>query len=661
MRASAVFSFVCLLLFVLLVNCQVIYQDLMFPEQPMLYLMNQKIHSAIDLLAIYLHPQMLDWMNVPFFRPSGHFLLYQIISPLIGWHNTRGLLVVNFIFLTLMGLMMVKVYELLFPRLKTGGYIAFAICVMHPLFILSRFTIMHFEYASIFFLLASLYCFMIFCQKNIPVDAEAVSVKNIKFKNFNWLIYSLLFYFVAATFKEAAIMLMPALPVYLYLRLYGISSPGRFFKDLVSNKEILQLSILLMVVGALVAAYLSLAWIAVPPVFKPYSTQAVVNVLNKYMKIIFSYPYNFIPGAQSYTGNTLWEICMFPWLDSALMLLAMLLLPVNAVLVFSGKSASNKRSLLFLYCCVVIFLLLPVMWNHAMPWHAGLSLVFLSLSIGYAIECLFQKWFAGTTFSNMAGYSMALLIGVSTILVNQINFQYLLKHPLLFNYKLARNAIKHPPLLSGKLNNETVLVVEDSMVPQNDYQRGDSVYPFVYLGQLEGHRLIKDTGMYVFPYVYGGTLFRWAYANSQLKEQIYPFQLENMAKISADEIIYNWLQHYNNIYCVGFDNQGQWHDKTAAFKKNLLREQLARHMIVHQYQALPATALTGKQLLAQKILLPDSMVCKQFCDKIQACKGFTYFNTESNHQPLTVCKLYQTLTVQNTHCAQCTGFIKERA
>ncbi|MES2217575.1 MAG: hypothetical protein V4501_04090 [Pseudomonadota bacterium] len=647
---SSPFLFLILLLLILLVNTQIIYQDLMYPEQPMLYLVNQKIHSWSALLGIYLHPRMLDPMSVPFFRPSGHFLLYQVISPWIGWHNTRGLLVVNFIFLALMGVMMLKVYELLFPGFKTGGYIAFAICLMHPLFLISRFTIMHFEYASIFFLLTSLYCFMIFCQKNLTENASA---KPVKFKNFNWLVLSLLSYAVAATFKETTIMLMPALLIYFF---------QRFNKSAYSNLAVLSVVVLITAAGGLLAAYLWSAWQNLQfSQFIPMDLQELLAIINKYLQFIFSFPHA-IPGVTELNRITLWEINLFPRLDSAVMLLAVLMLAVNGLRIFFSNARSVKQSVAFLYFCAGLFLVLPIAWDHPSPWHAALSLVFLSLLIGFAVEDFLQSVLAEKLYQYVAAYSVALFIALSTISVNDVNFQYLMKHPMLFNYSLNRNAVQHPPKISQQLNNDSVLVVEDRLVPHSDYLLGDSVYPWVLMGNLDQRRSAKEAGEYRYPYVYGGTLFRWAYLKAELKEQIYPFQVENMGKIANDEIIYNWLQHYNNIFCLGFDNNGQWYDKTSAFKMNLLQEQLKRHLIVNHYKALPATALASQATSNSMIMLPDSMACKLLCDKMPACAGFTYSNKQiAEQKQVTVCSFYQTMASQQIPCDVCTTFIKETA
>jgi hypothetical protein len=644
--------FIFFLLFILLVNSQIIYQDLMFPEQPILYLVNQPIHSWFDLLTVYLQPKMLESLNVPFFRPSGHFLLYQLLTPILGWNNTRGLLIVNFMFLALAGVMLVKIYELLFPRFKAGGYVAVSICVMHPLYIISRSTIMHFEFASFLFLLISLYCFMVFCQKNLCRQID--SWQKFRFSHYGWLVATLVSYFVAATFKETTIMLMPVLMTYLYLQVYAKGAP-------LFNKEIIKLSVLLLLVAGLVSTYLSFAWIGYQhSVLGSVNLQASLDVINKLLKIIFSFPYNFFPGAKEHSGGTLWEISILPWLDSALMLSTLVLLPLNVGQVFFSKlkrqAQTIKVSLLFLYSSAILFLLLPVLWGHAMPWHAGLSLLFLSLLMGFAFECLLQRYFAENNAARLA-YGVAFLIACSTLWVNQVNFQAIANNPLAFDYALDRNAIKHPPALA--LNNDSVIVVEDRMVPHTDYQRGNSVYPYALLRNLDPHRMFKGISTYSFAYVYGGNMFRWAYANANLKEQIYPFRVEEMAKIPDSEIIYNWLQHFNNIFCLGFDAKGHWYDKTVEFKQQLLREQQARHLVINQYKALPVAALSGKQLLIQEIQQPDSMVCKHMCDRSKGCAGFTYRNVTQDQAHATSCRFYQTITASVSHCAQCTGFIKE--
>jgi hypothetical protein len=101
------------------------------------------------LLQIYLHPAVLDALSIPFFRPSGHFLVYQILTQFLDWHNTRGFLIANFFFLALTCYLIIKLYALFFPRYRVGAYIACGIYLVHPALALSRFTPMHFEFARV--------------------------------------------------------------------------------------------------------------------------------------------------------------------------------------------------------------------------------------------------------------------------------------------------------------------------------------------------------------------------------------------------------------------------------------------------------------------------------------------------------------------------------
>src|SRR5688572_28575416 len=123
----------------------------MYAEQPMLYVANQSLHTLSDLFNSYLHPRMLNVFSIPFVRPTGHFLLYRLLMPFLGWHNTKGLIIINLFFLSLTGYLVIKLYELLFPSFKWGAYLAFSIYLMHPALMLSRLIVLHFEFAYVFF------------------------------------------------------------------------------------------------------------------------------------------------------------------------------------------------------------------------------------------------------------------------------------------------------------------------------------------------------------------------------------------------------------------------------------------------------------------------------------------------------------------------------
>jgi hypothetical protein len=107
-------------------NWPAIDLHLMYPEQPVIYNANQLIHSFSDLVHVYTQPRLLDYL-APFFRPTGNFLMYQLITPVLGWHNTQGFLIINLVFLGLCGYLIFLLYQRFFPQYKMGGYLAAAL------------------------------------------------------------------------------------------------------------------------------------------------------------------------------------------------------------------------------------------------------------------------------------------------------------------------------------------------------------------------------------------------------------------------------------------------------------------------------------------------------------------------------------------------------
>jgi hypothetical protein len=622
--------FMILFALVLLVNAPILHYDMMYFEQPLMYLVNQQVTSWTALLQIYLHPKVFAVISIPFFRPSGHFLLYQILTPLLGWHNTRGFLVVSFFFLTLTGLMMVRLYARLFPRYMIGGYIAFAFFLMHPAPMLSRLSPMHFEFANMFFILLTLDCFVWFCQS--PVLKQGL------------LLQTLLFYFVAITFKETALMLGPVLVCYLLLA----------WKQ--GAREKYQVLVVLTTFSIIMGVYLSMQWPQfLPPTHTAPILQSIPVVFNKLIKILFCLPFNIIPHAASYVNqNILWELLAFPAISRAWLWIFLSLAIVSGFM----KLNTYRKPFLFLLSAAGLFLMLPVLWSHAMPWHLGLTLVFCSMLMGFGFEHVLRIYLVDTQWVNWVGVVCAGLIGLTTVLVTAENIQLIQHEKRGFALLLDRNAVLHPPAIQNQLNTDSVVVVADSTV-HNDYLLGDSTYPYVWLGQYDLMRKEKISASFEYPYVYGGTLFRWAYLKPNLKEQLYPFAVDKMGEIPDNEVIYNWLQHFNNIFCLGYDNAGVWHDQTAEFKANLLLEQARRHLLVNAYQYKPASILAGKQLFAVKTPLPDSGICRMICDKHKNCKGFTYENVTATAISATLCKFYEKFSLVKTSLSNASAFIKE--
>jgi hypothetical protein len=143
-----------------------------------------------------------------------------------------------------------------------------------------------------------------------------------------------------------------------------------------------------------------------------------------------------------------------------------------------------------------------------------------------------------------------------------------------------------------------------------------------------------------------------------LKEEYFPFQIEDMKNV-PDAAIYDWLQHFDNIFCLGYDKNGVWSDRTALFKKNLLIEKKHRHLVVNQYRLLPAMGIAGNGLYAKTVSLPEVMSCQQQCDQDKHCKGLTYVSAISARSRPT-CYFYSSLLKSGeASCAVCTSYIKK--
>jgi hypothetical protein len=274
-------------IFALAVNWRCLTFDMMYVEQPLLYGANQSIHSLTDLLQVYLHPHFLEW-EIPFFRPSGHFLIYQLFTPFFGWHNTRALLAVNLLFLAGSGFVMTKLYRLLFSGLMWGGY------VMQPAMILPRLTIMHFEFAYIFFVLLSWYCFASFCQKN-QLQWRNILTTGVRCEHFYLLAFSMLWYVLAVTFKEPAVMLAPVLASYFLLMLYHGQSIKSFLGAIFKQNELQQILLLLTALSIALVFYLIMPWPSLShPLRANIGSAQLLGTLNNFLKVLFNVQYEFI-------------------------------------------------------------------------------------------------------------------------------------------------------------------------------------------------------------------------------------------------------------------------------------------------------------------------------------------------------------------------------
>lgn len=638
-----------LILLVLVFNIPTLKFNLIYNEQAPLYLANQHVNSLLDLIKIYLHPQLLYEHGILFFRPSGHFLMYQLFAPILGWHNIKGFLVVSLIFLALSGYMMIKIYHLLFPQFKVGGYIAFSIYLMHPALIISRMMIEHFDFAHIFFCLLSLYFFIIFCQQN---KLSTTVIKEIKLTHFRPLILSLIFYAVAVTFKEVALFLAAVLISYLLITLYHKQRYAKFFSAIIHCREINRLLLLLVMTSLLLTAYISMAWEPLMTLQNEISFTAAAHTLVRY--------FEYFTGLwrQTHYVNLVdyWlaDGIIFPGIIRITLYCFCILLLISTLIVYTKKSVAYfKKSLTFLYLALLIFLIVPVIYsvrvNAGHPWHLNLSLVFFCLLLGFSFELMSQ--FFCKKYSTLIGLMVAIMIGAGNIVVTNTHI-YEKHDKTSFILELNRNAVLNPPDIKSKLTPDSVIIIEDKQ-PLGYYLLGDS---FIYANYpaFAHHHLpfLKPSP------VYNSLLFRWAYLLPGLKEQVYPFQVNKMIYV-PDAVIYSWLRHYNNIYCLGYDDQARWHDNTTHFKNNLLLEQGTRRVKVNAYHTLAITMVKGGVLYSKKLPVPSSFICQYECDQNTLCRGFVYLAPMKDHHTGGTCVFLSAL-YKNTEkfCAPCTTFIK---
>ncbi len=650
-------QFAILLAIVLWINSPIISSDFFYPEQPTIYLANQKILSFHDLLNVYLHPQWLQ-LEIPFFRPSGHFLIYQLMAPLFGWHNVQAFLVLNFVFLALIGFMLIANYKLLFPKLEVGAYIAFAIFLMHPALSLSRFTILHFEFAYPFFLLLGLYCFLLFCKKNSLY--ETVNISKIRFHHFYLLALTLFFYILATTFKEPAIILGPMLISYFFLILYKKQNPLIFLSTIYKNLQIRQLFQVLILSTLVLAIYLTFPWPAMHHPLRPVVLINSYGAMNELINAFLGTNIIFFKNGFLVAAALVWRSIAFPSINFYLMQLSLIIFTLGCSTLFIHPAASSlyKKSFIFLIISFLLSLVLPIAWAVGGPWHLNLSILFFSMLAGFSIEYLSQFLVKNKRYVYFGGLLLALMIASTGIETNKANLQaYQKKEGIIFAMSLNKNAVLHPPALKDKLNADSLLIVEDSII-HNDYSLGNAAYPFLlFLNDKEYPNFARSQDLYFmkFNLSYSGTLFHWAYLMPALQEELYPFSVNKMNEI-PNEIIYDWLKHFNNIFCVGYDEQANWHDLTNIFKRNLLIEKERRNIVIHDYQVKADTAFRTSIILKKTLSIPDQRLCEYTCDQDKNCKAFTYRDIGFDRK---ICELYQFTGKKNQiTCRFCTSFIK---
>lgn len=614
--------FAVLLIVVLLINQPIISFNMIYQEQPSIYLANQSITSWQDLLNIYLHPTWLH-INIPFFRPSGHFLIYQLLMPIVGWHNMFALNMISFTFLALIGFFSIKLYKLLFPSFRMGAFIAFSIYLMHPSLSISRLTFMHFDFAYVFFLVLSLYLFVLFCKQTTH-----------KIRTFS---LAMIVYAIAVTFKEPAIMLGPVMFCYYCISLYKGQSPLKYLRELFADKFSLIILFLITATSAFLAWYLFLSWPSLTYAGNSFNLSHSMGTANILIKDVFGVAQDFIPFGTLPYQEYAWRTTIFTPASCYIMWIFFWLSIACVCFLWKEKTAESstfKKSLLFLLVSALLFTLLPLAWASGAPWHHSLTLVCLSMIMGFSAEYFLRQF---TFTAKHLSYCCILISVVIALIGVTINFENIIKYNLepkgFLGISLNRNAILSPPDIKNKLNKDSIVVVEDSTL-LNDYFMGNAAYPFLLFfteqdyakfQQRQNHFYLK------FQPVYSGNLFRYAYLMPTLKEELYPFVIEQMDNI-PNEIIYNWLKNVNNIFCLGYDSSGNWHDKTAAFKVYLARQQAIRHLIIRSYKTASIQLLPKNISKVKTLPIPDDTLCQFTCDQDTQCKGFIYDNKQCYFQ-----------------------------
>lgn len=661
-------AFLALTLCVFAVSYPIIVYNMFYPEQALIYVANQYIHSWKDLLHIYLHP-MLFHVTVPFFRPSGHFLLYQLITPWVGWHNNKIFILINLVFLAGTGVCLIKLYQRLFPSLIWGGYIAFAIYLMHPSLSLSRIITLHFEFAYIFFSSLSLYFFIKFLANNKKalITLSEKNTQPTSLGAMKWLAYALLFYFIAITFKEAALIQGVLLIIYLIFFLYqhDDNQPLAYLKKRIfTNKENRNLLLLLLVMTATFCAYLSLSWqTPLHPSLKTVNANLIYLGIKQCLKLLFGlgdYHHFYV---DPNTG-VFWRKVIFPFYTQTILMLCLIVSCLAAYFLFA--SANNKKynnwqkPYFFLISAAVICAIIPIRWALVFPWHLSQSLIYLSLLFGFSMELIVKRWLLPLKYQTIVLSLIALIIGVSGFGVNEANVnRYRLDHDLNFELELNRNAILNPPKLNIALNEETLLVVADKQVGLG-YMFGAGQYPlqFYDAGYIRFFDLKNNYLFLPTPAKHGGNLFKWAYLNPFIHEEVMPMNMAAINKI-PNEYIYEWMKHEKNLVFLTYDDEANWHDSTASFMPLVRKVFNEKHIHINQYHQYAITAFKHRSYYVIDLPVGDVNLCEYQCSQEAMCTGFNFINVKVGDYLRYQCQLLSdTHLVDKKICVFCSAYVK---
>lgn len=630
----------CFLLFVVMItNFPIIHSHFMYPEQPSIYIVNQTIHHLGDLLQVYLHPIFLH-ADIAFFRPSGHFLIYQLLTPFLGWHNSSAFFVVSFLFLTVIGYFMVLLYQRLFPGYSYGGWVAFGFYLMHPALSISKLTFMHFDFAYIAFMLMSFYLFIHFFDNALKTNRYQYGV----------FACSLFLYALAVTFKESAIMLGPIMVLYACIATYPGGSWVTHAKYLCSHRKIVGICAVTTVITTLLALYLLSSWPEINYGSANFEALRTLGTINLFFKDIFAIDHDIITRGYLATPLLPWrtivyspQVRLIVWI-----LLVVTLYTAVKVCIASSQTIANlniKKSWLFISISSGLFLILPFCWGMGGPWHYSLMLITLGLLMGFSVESLVNKATQSCLLRRFIILTLFVILALYGVQVNQLNiakYENLLDSDSL-GLTVNQTAVLSPPPIQSKLTKDSIILIEDSYV-HSDYLLGNAAYPYLLtLSQSDYELLEKKQQAYLIKYhhTYSGNLFRYAYLMPEAREEVYPFEIDKM-NVIPNEVIYRWYRTINNIFCLGYDKVGNWHDKTEQFKATLMNEMDSRQLKQFSYVSTPGTQFNQTTLYNRSLPYPDESLCQYTCDQDKQCGGFVMQSSHDSEPHAMQCQYFST-------------------
>lgn len=648
---------ICLLFVaVLITNYNVIDFNLMYPEQPTIYIINQSIQHFSDLLQRYLHPMLLH-ADIAFFRPSGHFLIYQLLTPIFGWHNTKAYFVVSFLFLTLIGFFIIKTYRLLFPNYSSGGWIVFGFYLMHPALSISRLTLMHFDFAYVAIGMAAFYLFALFCRDWLQSNKFKISL----------FTTSLFLYAFAVTFKESAIMIGPMMFVYFLIMSYQSGSLFAHMKAVCCNKKMIAALVIITLTSLLLALYLLASWPRMHYGSDNFSALRTLGAINVFFKDVFAFKFDVITGGYLAAPLLPWRTIVFPQAVN-IIIWSLLIITLGTIVSILMRKASQsdqiqlKKSFLFLLITSVLFLFLPFAWGMGGPWHYSLFLISFGMMMGVSVERLIAKTNCRLQLQHLivfAGFLIMIILGVRVNQMNIAKYDHL-PEPDVLGLQLNKTAIFSPPDVKSRLTSRSIILVEDSFV-HSDYLLGNSAYPFFLFltnGEYAGLERRQQAYLMKFHHTYSGDLFRYAYLMPNLREENYPFDINLMAEV-PNEVIYRWLKNSNDILCFGYDKNANWHDKTESFKQHLTGEVSGRKLNQFTYQAKAGHRFNQTTQFMRELTYPDQTLCQYTCDQDKQCQGFVYQDQQEAGQHLLRCQYFSAkYEAGGQACEGCQVYVK---